>query len=86
MVFYVYILQSLLDGTFYKGYSHNYQKRLEEHNLGLSRYTARKRPWRLVYAEECNDKRTALIREKQLKRANMDYLKWLMHQEINLVR
>lgn len=34
----------------------------------------RKHPWRLIYAEKCIDKRTALIREKQLKRSNKEYL------------
>jgi len=86
MQFYVYILESVVDGTFYKGYSHDYLKRLEEHNSGLSKYTSSKRPWRLIYAEKCIDKRTALIREKQLKRSNKEYLKWLLTQEINLVR
>ncbi|HPW64348.1 MAG TPA: GIY-YIG nuclease family protein [Cyclobacteriaceae bacterium] len=86
MQFYVYILESMMDGTFYKGYSHDYLKRLDEHNSGLSRYTASKRPWRLIYAEKCVDKRAALIREKQLKRLNKEYLKWLLNQHSNLIR
>ncbi len=86
MRYYVYILESLVDGTMYKGYSHDYIKRLNEHNAGLSKYTSRKLPWKLIYAEGCANKTAALIREKQLKRANKEYLKWLLSQESNLVR
>ena len=39
---YVYILQSQKNGTFYKGYTTDYLKRLHEHNLGLSKYTSSK--------------------------------------------
>jgi len=86
MTYYVYILESLVDGTMYKGYSRDYIKRLNEHNDGLGKYTSRKIPWKLIYAERCDTKTAALIREKQLKRANKEYLKWLLSQESNLVR
>jgi Predicted endonuclease containing a URI domain len=82
---YVYILQSQVDGTFYKGYSTDYLLCLEEHNSGFSRYTSKKIPWKLVYVEICDSKRAALIRERSLKRANSDYLKWLICQSSNLV-
>ena len=84
MKYYVYILQSLKDNTFYKGYTNDYVKRLEEHNAGNSRYTSNKTPWKLVYVEECKDKTTALKREISLKKANMDYLRWLINQDSNL--
>jgi putative endonuclease len=86
MTYYVYILESLLDGTMYKGYSCDYINRLNEHNAGLSKYTSRKLPWKLIYTEGCANKTAALIREKQLKRANKEYFKWLLSQESNLVR
>jgi putative endonuclease len=82
---YVYILQSDQWGIFYKGYTSSPVYRLEEHNQGLSRYTAGKGPWKMVYLERMPDKRLALIREKQLKRVNTDYLRWLIDQESNIV-
>ena len=72
MSFYVYIIQSQLDNSFYKGYSEDPYKRLLQHNNGESVYTSHKIPWILVYIENCLDKKTALIREKNLKRATRE--------------
>ena len=82
---FVYIIKSDLDGTFYKGVTQDITKRLEEHNQGLSRYTSTKGLWTLVYLDEMSSKKEALIREKQLKRQNRKYLEWLILQPINSV-
>jgi len=82
---YVYIMESLVDGTYYKGYSNDYERRLAEHNAGLSEYTSKKVPWHLIYVELCGDKSAALKREKELKRANKNYLRWLLIQDSNLL-
>ncbi len=66
MEYFVYIIQSERSGIFYKGYTSYPLLRLEEHNKGKSRYTAGKGPWKMVYLEKMIDKRTALIRERQL--------------------
>ena len=66
-MFYVYILQSDLDRTFYIGFSENLEKRVLQHNNGESAYTSRKIPWKLVYFEEFTLKSDALKREKFLK-------------------
>jgi len=86
MKYFVYILQSQVDGTLYKGYSNDYLRRLAEHNAGLSAYTSRKMPWKLIYVEECESKTAAIKREKQLKRANGQYINWLLTQESNIIR
>jgi putative endonuclease len=83
--FFVYIIQSEVDQTFYKGFTTDYIIRLEQHNLGKSRYTSNKIPWKLVYLEKCSDKTSALIREKSLKKANCNYIRWLLQQESNLL-
>jgi putative endonuclease len=76
-----------MDKSFYKGYSTDPFKRLQIHNRGLSRYTSKKIPWRLVFVQECENKTEALKREKQLKKANSDYLDWLIrHSDVNLIR
>ena len=85
MAFFVYIIQSQKDGTFYKGSSSDPKARLEQHNLGLSRYTARKTPWTLVYVEQLPSKRDMLIRERKLKRGNPEYFLSLINAESNLV-
>jgi len=68
MSFYVYIIYSPKYDKYYKGFTLNPQKRLEEHNDGLSRYTSNFRPWKLVFLEKFNDKTKALKRERGLKK------------------
>jgi putative endonuclease len=86
MPFYVYILQSGFDGSFYKGYSENPLQRLAQHNNGESLYTSLKRPWKLVYIEMFADKRSALIREKNLKKATIQRLQEIINSNKNIVR
>ena len=83
--YFVYIIQSESSGIFYKGFTEDYIKRLYEHNNDFSRYTSGKGPWKLIYVEELSDKKAALIREKKLKRANKDYLLWLIKQPQNIL-
>ena len=86
MSFYVYILKSQLDGTFYKGSSTDPKKRLLQHNDGQSRYTRTKIPWSLVYVEEVASKKEMLIRERKLKRGNKDYFEKLILSSKNIYR
>ena len=51
LMFYTYIIQSLVDDSFYLGYTANLEFRLEKHNEGNSRYTRKKMPWKMVYSE-----------------------------------
>ncbi len=85
MEYFVYILQSEQLGIYYKGFTAYPDLRLDEHNNGKSRYTSGKGPWKMVYLERMTDKRLALIREKQLKRVNSNYINWLIKQECNIV-
>jgi putative endonuclease len=68
MSYYVYILQSEKDASFYIGYSEDPKRRLEKHNTSNSGYTSIKKPLKLVYTESYATKREALQREKFLKR------------------
>jgi putative endonuclease len=68
MPFYVYIIQSQADSSYYKGFSESPLKRLLQHNNGECKYTSTKTPWTLVYIEELPTKRDALIRERGLKK------------------
>ena len=84
-MFYVYIIKSLKDRTYYKGFTEDYKKRLEEHNSGLSRFTSGKLPWQLIYVEAHSTKKDALIREKKLKKCKSDYFEWLALQNSNIL-
>jgi len=67
-VHFVYIVRCA-DGTLYTGYARDPQKRAEVHNNGRgARYTAGRRPVRLVYWERCASIGQALRRESELKR------------------
>ncbi|NVJ85754.1 MAG: GIY-YIG nuclease family protein [Algoriphagus sp.] len=68
MDFYVYILQSELDGSFYVGVSSDPEDRLAKHNRPHKGYTAGKRPWKIVYLEAYPTKKEALRRELEIKR------------------
>jgi putative endonuclease len=67
MFFYVYVLESLLDGKRYIGYTSDLRRRLEEHQKGCSVSTKFRRPFRLVYYEACLNKEDARRREHYLK-------------------
>ncbi|KEO73941.1 GIY-YIG nuclease family protein [Anditalea andensis] len=68
MDYFVYILQSAKDGSFYIGYSENPSSRLEKHNRPHSGYTGRKQPWKIVYTEQFDSKAEAQKREQYIKK------------------
>ena len=74
---FVYIV-CCADGTLYTGSARDPQAREKVHNTGKgARYTAGRRPVRLVYSEGCESASAALRREhqlKQLSRAEKDAL------------
>ena len=84
-MYYVYILESLVDGDYYKGSTADYIKRLEEHNRGFNQFTRCKMPWKLIFVQEFSSKSEALIQEKKYKRCNEIYLNWLLGQPVNIL-
>jgi len=68
MAFYVYIIQSELDGSYYIGSTQDLDERLKRHNQGRSKYTKPKRPWKLTYCEEFFDRSSAMKREQEINR------------------
>ena len=67
MPHFVYILQSLKDGKYYIGETHDVEARLLFHNSGKQRSTKNRIPFRIVMIEQYEDRETALVREKQIK-------------------
>ena len=80
--YFVYIIRSDKDQTFYIGYTTDISRRLEEHNQGKSNYTSHKIPWKLVYLETFYSKSDALKREKFLKnQKNIQFYEKLINRE-----
>lgn len=70
----VYILASERSGTLYVGVTGELSQRLEQHRTGEgSEFTNRYSVHRLVYAEFHDDMRTAIMREKQIKKWNRQW-------------
>ncbi|MDP1722430.1 MAG: GIY-YIG nuclease family protein [Candidatus Gottesmanbacteria bacterium] len=67
MFYYVYILQSKKDNSFYIGYTTDLVRRFKQHNDGDSPATKPFRPYRLIYYEAFLDSVDAKNREIYLK-------------------
>jgi putative endonuclease len=67
-MYFVYILQSIRDNSYYIGCTGNIEDRLCEHNFGRTGYSKKKRPWKLIYKEEYKTEKEAINRERYLKR------------------
>jgi predicted GIY-YIG superfamily endonuclease len=66
-MWFVYILECA-DASFYIGETNNVNARIAKHADGsASRFTAVRRPVKLVYSETHDDRPAALRRERQLK-------------------
>ena len=79
MTYYLYIIQSAMDDSFYIGSTQNLDERLTRHNQGRSKFTKTKCPWHLVYFEEHPDRSSAMKREYAIKRKkSKDYIESLI--------
>jgi len=77
--YYVYILASRRNGTLYIGVTNDLIKRVYEHRNDLVEgFTKGHQVHRLVYYEQTNDIRSAITREKQMK-------KWKRRWKIELI-
>ena len=66
-MFYTYVLESLKDRRWYTGSTNDLRKRFNDHNIGLSRSTKNRGPFKLIYCEACLNEQDARQREKFLK-------------------
>ena len=80
MAFFLYILESQRDGSFYVGTTNNLEDRIRRHNEGRVKYTKAKGPFRLVYSENHSDRSSAMKREYAIKRhKRKNYIVDLVH-------
>ncbi len=78
-MYFCYLLRCS-DGSLYAGITTDPARRLKQHNRGqASKYTAARRPVRLVWKEKLRSRSSALRREAQLKR-------WSRRQKQALIR
>ena len=66
-MFYIYILKSVIDGSYYVGSCKNVNDRFLSHNKGLVKSTKRSVPWQLMYREEYKTLSEARQREAKIK-------------------
>ncbi len=67
-MYFVYILKSKSKDKYYIGYTGNVTERLQKHNTGANKSTKPFRPWEVIYSEILPDKKSAWLRERQIKR------------------
>lgn len=67
MTYFVYILISEKDQSFYIGQTQNLLKRLENHNKGYNKSTKAKLPWKILHYWKVNSRSQAMKLEKKLK-------------------
>ena len=81
-MFFVYILYSKKIDRYYVGYTSDPEKRLLEHNTGISAYTSRADDWELMYQEEFPSREEAHKRELAIKKKkSVKYIQWLISQQ-----
>ena len=66
-MYFVYILQSEKDESYYTGITENIEKRIAEHNSGSAKYSKSKSPYKLIWYCAFSEKTQALQFEKYLK-------------------
>ena len=67
VMFYVYLLKSQVDDSFYIGQTNNLETRLNYHNKGRSQYTKTKIPWIMIAHKAFQTRSEAMMEEKRLK-------------------
>ncbi len=66
-MYFVYILKSKKDNSYYTGVTEELEKRVTEHNSGSARYSSTKRPFQLIWYCGFEKKEKAYEFEKYLK-------------------
>ena len=82
-MFFVYVIKSLKDARLYVGMTSDVERRLSEHNKGMTTSTRFYRPWELCRVETFPDRLSAREREKYLKSGHgKTYLRRLYNNKL----
>ena len=80
MAFTVYILFSEMHTKHYTGFTENLEQRLQSHNELGSGWTAKYRPWKVIFTKVFDSKTEAMKYEKWLKTGvGRDFIKTIQH-------
>ena len=63
----VYAIKSYIKNYIYVGFAMNLEERLNRHNKGWEKTTKAYAPFKLIYSEDYDDRKSARQREKYLK-------------------
>jgi putative endonuclease len=75
-VYYAYVLKSVDHEYYYKGHCEDLERRLEQHNSGMTASNRPYIPFRIAYYETFDSEKEAITREKYFKSAaGRKYLK-----------
>jgi len=66
-MYFTHVIYLKVNDKIYVGQTNNLKLRLDEHNKGLSKYTRKYIPWKLIYYEKFTTRTEAMKREKELK-------------------
>jgi len=78
-MYFVYILKSEKDESYYIGQTSDLNDRLKRHNEGRFGYTKSKIPGKLIYLEEFDTRKEAIKSEKEIKsRKQKSYIEYLI--------
>ena len=83
---YVYIVRCF-DGHYYTGVTNDFDKRVSEHNAGVSPkcYTFKRRPVLLVFTQAFQNPREAIFAEKQIKKWRREKKEALINNDYDLL-
>jgi putative endonuclease len=83
MPYFVYIVQCS-DQTYYTGITTDITRRIDEHNNSDkgAKYTRARRPVTLIYQESCEDKSSALKRERVIKKFRREQKEALIFKKL----
>ncbi len=80
MIYTVYILFSINFQKHYTGFTSNLEQRMISHNLLGKDWTAKYRPWKVIYTKKFENKKEAMLYEKWLKSGvGRSFIKLLPH-------
>ena len=80
MSFTVYVLFSKQHQKHYTGFTADLDERILSHNFLGKDWTAKYRPWKIIFTKEFNEKKDALQFEKWLKSGvGRDFMKTIIH-------
>jgi putative endonuclease len=80
MIYTVYILYSIKFQKHYTGFTSNLTQRILSHNKLGKDWTAKYRPWKIIFKKEFDNKKEAMSYEKWLKSGiGREFIKTIQH-------